>query len=307
MGMIFKVIVMLLMVVLVSGCNDSRDSNGVLVCLDDVLSGDISGGLEELKKVKVEGVRDKDLLGGYYTCLGAIYMSSGDYGKAYKYIAEGSKYISGDNYVGYWDIVVGRYYYYMGDMDNGLRYGIKAKVIGEGKGYSDIVNHAYVLIGDIYYYKGLYDSALGSYNKVIHNLKEGLEKAVVYKNLGFIFLKKGNGLIAEDYFRRAYEIFEASGDRLRSGEVMMGLGAVKVRWGDIEEGREYLEKGIKLVRGDYWTGFYYEQRGLYYIRKGDKDLGYDYLKRVYDIFKSLGADVDVREVGKLIEEYFSKS
>ncbi|HEM56052.1 MAG TPA: hypothetical protein ENO30_04745, partial [Thermodesulfobium narugense] len=71
MGRVFKVIVMLLMVILVSGCNGSGDSNGVLVCLDDVLSGDISGGLEDLKKVKVESLQDKDLLGGYYTCLGA--------------------------------------------------------------------------------------------------------------------------------------------------------------------------------------------------------------------------------------------
>jgi len=68
---------------------------------------------------------------------------------------------------------------------------------------------------------------------------------------------------------------------------------------DYEKAEKYILEGLEGVRkvGDkYWEATGYKYLGLLYRDKGDKKTAKDYLTRAYNLFKSIGAERDAKNV-----------
>jgi len=55
-------------------------------------------------------------------------------------------------------------------------------------------------------------------------------------------------------------------------------------------------EGVKKVGDKYWEATGYKYLGWLYRDKGDKKTAKDYLTRAYNLYKSIGAERDAKDV-----------
>jgi len=78
---------------------------------------------------------------------------------------------------------------------------------------------------------------------------------------------------------------------------------------DYEKAEKYILEGLEGVKkvGDkYWEAIGYGYLGLLYRDKGDKKTAKDYLTRAYNLFKSIGAEGNAKEVLSEIQKLEEK-
>jgi tetratricopeptide (TPR) repeat protein len=89
----------------------------------------------------------------------------------------------------------------------------------------------------------------------------------------------------------------------------LNLGNTYRKMKDYEKAEKYLLEGLEGVKkvGDkYWEAVGYHYLGWLYKDKGDKKTAKDYLTRAYDLFKSIGAERDAKDVLSEIQKLEEK-
>jgi tetratricopeptide (TPR) repeat protein len=113
-----------------------------------------------------------------------------------------------------------------------------------------------------------------------------------------------------EYFQKAIKIGERYGDYHEVSQWKLNLGNTYRRMKDYEKAKKYILEGLEGVRkvGDkYWEATGYQYLGLLYRDKGDKKTAKDYLTRAYNLYKSIGAEGDAKEVLSVIQELKKKN
>ena len=178
-----------------------------------------------------------------------------------------------------------------------------ARDLGNTKEWAALLRN----IARIYDNEGELDKALSYYEKFLNLTTNEKEKAATYNIIALIYNKKHDYQKAAEYFHKAIEISEKYGDYHSASISKLNLGETYRKMEDYENAEKYLSEGIegtKKVGNKYWEAIGYERLAWLYIfegihkgiNKGYKQMAKENFKRAYDLYESIGAEENVRDV-----------
>jgi len=176
-----------------------------------------------------------------------------------------------------------------------------ARNLGNTKEWAALLRN----IARIYDDEGELDKALSYYEKSLNLTTNEKEKATTYNNIALLYGKKGKRGYkdayqkAVEYFHKAIEISERYGDYHDASISKLNLGKTYREMEDYENAEKYLSEsieGFKEVGDKYWEARGYEYLAWCYIFKGDKKTAKENFKRAYNLYESIGAEEDIRQV-----------
>jgi tetratricopeptide (TPR) repeat protein len=204
---------------------------------------------------------------------------------------------------------LGLIYSGMGYLDDAILYYNRslslARSLGDRRGQATVLNN----IAGIYRDKGELDKALGYFEESLRLQTDEKEKATIYNNMAVIYREKDDYQKAVEYFQKAIEIRERHGDYHGASISKLNLGGTYIEMRDYEKAEKYILEGlegIKKVGDKYWEATGYKYLGWLYRDKGDKRTAKFYLTRAYNLFKSIGAEGDAKDVLSDIRELENK-
>jgi tetratricopeptide (TPR) repeat protein len=160
-------------------------------------------------------------------------------------------------------------------------------------------------IAGIYDHDDKLDEALSYYEKSLNLTTNEKEKAATYNNIALLYGKKGKRGYkdgyqkAVEYFHKAIETSKRYGDYHDVSISKLNLGKIYREMKDYENAEKYLSEsieGFKEVGDKYWEAKGYEYLAWSYIFKGDKKTAKENFKRAYNLYESIGAEEDARQV-----------
>ncbi len=242
-------------------------------------------------------------------CLGISYSRMGEFKLALEHLKKAESLTSDKK-----DLMsiygwIGFIYNGMGYLDDALLYYSRSLSLARDLGNKSMQATALNGIANIYESKGELDKALSYYEESLKLETDEKEKAGTYNNIAIIYVNKSDYQKAVEYFQKAIEISERYGDYHEASQIKLNLGNAYRKMKDYEKAERYLLEGLKGVKkvGDkYWEAAGYGYLGLLYRDKGDKKNAKDYLTRAYDLFKSIGAEVNAKEVLSEIQKLEKK-
>ncbi|MCC6026609.1 MAG: tetratricopeptide repeat protein [Caldimicrobium sp.] len=230
-----------------------------------------------------------------HLCLGGSYNEVGEFKLALEHMKRAESLSSSKEELMFIYNQIGKIYHGMGYLDDALLYFSRslslARGLGDRRVQADVLNS----IAGIYYNKGELDKALGYFEESLRLQTDEKAKAPTYSNIANIYVYKGDYQKAVEYFQKAIEIGERYGDYHRVSIAKLNLGEAYRRTKDYEKAEKYILEGLEGVKkvGDkYWEAMGYKYLGGLYTDKGDKRTAKDYLTRAYNLYKSLGAEMD---------------
>ncbi len=204
---------------------------------------------------------------------------------------------------------LGLIYSGMGYLDDAILYYNRslslARSLGDRRGQALVLNN----MANIYEKKDELDKALSYYEESLRLKTNEKEKAITYSNIAVIYGNKSDYQKAVEYFQKAIEISERYGDYHEASIIKLNLGVIYTKMKDYEKAEKYILEGLEGVEkvGDkYWEATGYKYLGWLYEDKGDKKTAKDYLTRAYDLFKSIGAEGDAKDVLSEIQKLEEK-
>ncbi len=242
-------------------------------------------------------------------CLGISYRIVGEFKLALEHLKKAESLTSNKGDLMYIYNQIGIIYKRMGYLDDALLYYSRSLSLARDLGNKNMQATVLNNMALIYRYKGELDKALDYYEESLRLQTNEKEKTPTYNNIAIIYSKKGNYQKAAEYFQKAIEINERYGDYHGASIVKLNLGDTYREMKDYERAEKYLLEGLEGVRkvGDkYWEAYGYKYLGLLYIDKGDKKTAKDYLTRAYNLYKSIGAEGDAKEVLSEIQKLEEK-
>jgi tetratricopeptide (TPR) repeat protein len=232
-------------------------------------------------------------------CLGVSYYAIGEFRLALEHMKRAESLTSNKGELMHIYNQIGMIYAGMGYLDDALIYLSRslslARDLGDKSMQASVLNN----IATIYHEKNKLDQALDYYEESLRLETDVKEKAFTYNNIALIYGKKGNYQKAVEYFQKAIEIYERYGDYHGASISKLNLGDTYRKMKDYEKAEKYILEGlegIKKVGDKYWEAEGYGYLGLLYIGKGDKKTAKDYFTRAYNLFKSIGAERDAKNV-----------
>jgi tetratricopeptide (TPR) repeat protein len=244
-----------------------------------------------------------------HRCLGESYHAVGEFKLALEHMKRAKDLTSNTEDLMYIFNQIGRIYSDMGYLDRALIYYTGSLSLARNLGNRVVEAAVLNNIAGIYYRAGELDKALGYYEESLRLQTDEKEKASTYNNIGIIYSSKGNYQKAVEYFQKAIEIHKMSRDDHKVSQLKLNLGDTYRRMKDYEKAEKYILEGlegVKKVGNKYLEAVGYGYLGLLYIDKGDKKTAKDYLTRAYDLFKSIGAERDTKEVLSEIQKLEEK-
>ncbi|MEM3395899.1 MAG: DUF2791 family P-loop domain-containing protein [Thermoplasmata archaeon] len=136
----------------------------------------------------------------------------------------------------------------------------------------------------------------GDFSKCIEILENALSlagedaklKSEIYRNRGWVHEKKGEYMVAVDFYKKAAELSEQAGDEILVGEAYHRLGTGLWFLGDLKRAKEYIEKGLEIrKKHNLKKGIAgsYNNLGIIYGDMGEVEKSlefYDKAKRMYE-------------------------
>jgi len=242
-------------------------------------------------------------------CLGRSYRMVGEFKLALEHMKRAESLASNKKDLMIIYNEIGLIYHKMGYLDDALLYYSRSLSLARDLGDKSVQTVVLNNIAGIYRDKGELDKALGYYKESLRLKTDEKEKAPTYNNIALIYYKKGNFQKAVEYFQKAIEIGERYGDNHKASMGKLNLGETYRKMKDYKNAEKYLLEGlegIKKVGDKYWEATGYNYLGLLYKDKGDKKTAKDYLTRAYNLFKSLGAEGEAKDVLSDIQELEKK-
>ncbi len=242
-------------------------------------------------------------------CLGASYRMVGEFKLALEHMKRAERLTSDKEDLMYIYNQIGLIYWRMGYLDDALLYysrSLRLAIDLENENMQASVLNNIALIYDN---KGELDKALGYYEESLNLQTDEKEKAITYNNIAIIYDQKDDYQKAVEYLQKAIETSERYGDYHGASQWKLNLGNTYRKMKDYERAEKYLLEGLEGVKkvGDkYWEAVGYRNLGWLYKDKGNKKTARDYLTRAYNLFKSIGAEGDAKEVLSEIQKLEKK-
>jgi tetratricopeptide (TPR) repeat protein len=232
-------------------------------------------------------------------CLGRSYSEVGEFKLALEHMKRAERLTSNkESLMRIYDWI-GLIYWRMGYLDDAFLYFSRslslARDLGDRSMQAEVLNN----IANIYRDKDELDKALGYYEESLRLQTDEKEKAATYNNIAIIYEDKGDYQKAVEYYQKAIETSERYGDYHGASIWKLNLGNTYRKMKDYEKAEKYISEGLEGVKkvGDkYWEAVGYHVLGWLYKDKGDKKTAKDYLTRAYNLFKSIGAEGDAKDV-----------
>jgi tetratricopeptide (TPR) repeat protein len=244
-----------------------------------------------------------------HLCLGGSYYAIGEFRLALEHMKRAERLTSDKEDLMYIYNQIGLTYWRMGYLDEALVYYIVSLSLAIGLGNESMQAAVLNNIAGIYKDKGELDKALGFYEESLRLQTDGKEKAAIYHNIAGVYGQKGDYQKAMEYFQKAIETSERYGDYHEASMMKLNLGNTYRKMKDYEKAEKYLLEGLeglKKVGDKYGEAAGYKYLGWLYKDKGDKKTAKDYLTRAYNLFKSIGAEGDAKDVLSDIRELEKK-
>jgi tetratricopeptide (TPR) repeat protein len=238
-------------------------------------------------------------------CLGASYYAIGEFKLALEHMKKAERLTSDKGALMHIYNRLGLTYWRMGYLDDALLYYSRSLSLARDLGNKSMQATVLNNIALIYDNKGEFDKALEYYEESLRLETDEKAKAATYNNIAFVYENKGDYQKAVEYLQKAIEISERYGDYHGASMIKVNLGNAYRKMKDYEKAEKYILEGLEGVKkvGDkYWEAFGYYVLGLLYRDKGDKKTAKDYLTRAYNLFKSIGAEGNAKEVLSEIQE-----
>ncbi|WP_299197758.1 tetratricopeptide repeat protein [Thermocrinis sp.] len=232
-------------------------------------------------------------------CLGISYRMVGEFKLALEHMKKAERLTSDKEALMHIYNRLGSIYWRMGYLDDALLYYSRSLSLARDLGNKSMQATVLNNIALIYDNKGEFDKALEYYEESLRLETDEKAKAATYNNIAFVYENKGDYQKAVEYLQKAIEISERYGDYHGASMIKVNLGNAYRKMKDYEKAEKYLLEGLEGVKkvGDkYWEASGYYGLGLLYRDKGDKKTAKDYLTRAYNLYKSIGAEGDAKEV-----------
>jgi tetratricopeptide (TPR) repeat protein len=117
------------------------------------------------------------------------------------------------------------------------------------------------------------EGAISTLQKILFLTSDDHLKADVYNNIGYYYLRKG------EYTKSAAEFRKALALGPEYGYANDNLGYAMIMTGDLESGREYLEKAFKTNNND--IAYTYRNMALYHARKNEQVLAESFFQKAF--------------------------
>lgn len=245
-----------------------------------------------------------------HLCLGAVYFEIGELDKALKELKKAEILTSDKEALGAIYNILGQTYYRKRDLDNALFYFNKVLLIARKLGYKNVEAAQLNNIANIYADKGEFEKAIKYYEESLKLTTTEEDKATTYCNLAVLYSQLEDYKKAFEYYKKCIEIEERIGDYHGLAITFLNLGNTFRKTKDYENAFYYLDEGLKRIkkisdkRGE---ALGYEYLGLLYIDKGDMENAKKYLREAYELFLSIGADEDAKDVAEIYNEILKLS
>jgi tetratricopeptide (TPR) repeat protein len=244
-----------------------------------------------------------------HRCLGESYHAIGEFKLALEHMKRAKDLTSNMEDLMYIFNRIGMIYSDMGYLDRALIYYTGSLSLARNLGNRVVEAAVLNNIAGIYYRAGELDKALGYYEESLKLQTDEKEKATIYNNIAIIYSSKGNYQKAVEYFQKAIEIHKVFRDDRKVSLGKLNLGDTYRKMKDYEKAEKYILEGlegVKKVGNKYLEAVGYGYLGLLYRDKGDKKTAKDYLIRAYNLFKSIGAEGDAKDVLSEIQKLEEK-
>jgi len=281
--------------------SNQNDYEEINKCLTLINSGNYQKAIR-VGKLVVEKYPDNPKA---YACLGTSYFYIGKLKLAYKNLKKAESLASNKEDLIYIYNLLGLILKSMGYSNDALLYYDRslslAKELGDTYMKAKILNN----IATIYANNGEFDEALSYYNESLSLITNEKDRASIYNNIASIYYIKGDYDKAAEYFQKAIEIAERYKDYHNASRIKLNLGVIYEVAGDYENAEKYLTEGLEGVKraGDeFWEAKGYSYFGALYRDKGEKETAIEYYTHAYNLFKSIGAEKDAKDVLNDIKE-----
>lgn len=120
---------------------------------------------------------------------------------------------------------------------------------------------------------------------------DAILKSEIYRNMGWVHEKKGEYMVAVDYYHKAAELSEKAGDEILMGEAYHRLGTGLWFLGDLKRARDYIEKGLEIrKKHNLKKGIAgsYNNLGIIYGDMGEVEKSLEFYDRAKRIYEEIG-------------------
>lgn len=234
-----------------------------------------------------------------FFCLGKAYFETGEFQLALSNFKEAERLAITKNQLMLAYGMIGRAKQALGDLDDALSYFQKslnlARELGDTKSESSLVGD----IASIFYDKGEFDKALEYFEISLKLAKDERDKGVIYNNIALVYINKGEYVKAIEYLIKSVEICKRYGDKHGFARTLVNLGQAFIFVKQFDLAETCLFDGLKILQemnDKYWEAEAYGNLGVLYFLKGNISRAEVYLKKAYDIFKSIGVEKEAEVV-----------
>jgi Tfp pilus assembly protein PilF len=134
------------------------------------------------------------------------------------------------------------------------------------------------------YLNNEFEEGIANLQKILFLTNDDVMKADVYNNLGYYSIRLKNYEQSVSYFKNSIQIIPDYGYSYDN------LGYALIQLGELEEGKEWLDKAMETENNDF--AYTYRNFALYYQAKGEMNKAEDYFKKS---FESILDSVDLLE------------
>ena len=200
-------------------------------------------------------------------------------------------------------------HYYMGDMENTLKYFKKFTALTKEVGDLQVLKKGYINIGAIHQYRKEYDEALDYYNQA-YDIAEGLNDQndinVTLHNIAQIYSETGQFELAEANFKKALEFHKKFKKERDIAKEYINLGSLYRNQKKWQKAKEYYNQGIELcIKGGYLKELEDGYKGLseMYSRTANYKKAFEASLDYIDLKDSLLNEENAKNVAKLRTKY----
>lgn len=138
-----------------------------------------------------------------------------------------------------------------GREDEALQYFLRALETEKKRGNTLGLSMNYLSISDYYINKGEYKTSHEYLDKLLQLNEKRKDKfglAITYEFMGISYLKEGRNLTkAVSYFENALDRFKALKNNHKQAEILINLGNLKLKQGNLADAENYFQKSIALA------------------------------------------------------------
>ncbi|MGR3810769.1 tetratricopeptide repeat protein [Jiulongibacter sp. NS-SX5] len=121
-------------------------------------------------------------------------------------------------------------------------------------------------------------------------------KALIIKEIGYVFLYTGNREKAIEWFNKMYDIFIEIGDRQKAAFTLGSIGTVYYADSNNVEAIKYFNRGLKIakeLKDERVDAFLFSNVALAHFYNGDRKLGEEYMLKSLALNEKMGSRYNI--------------